>query len=104
VKACRTSAGYRLFALAGTAPPKPGLVRERDYTGPGIELEVWAVPEDRFGSFVAAVPPPLAIGTVELDTGECVKGFVCEPLAVSGAADITHFGGWRQYRASRDSA
>jgi allophanate hydrolase len=102
VKSCRTSAHYRLFALRDTTPPKPGLVRERDYAGPGIEVEVWAVPEDRFGSFVAAVAPPLAIGTVELETGEWVKGFVCEPLAVPGANDITHFGGWRRYRASHE--
>jgi allophanate hydrolase len=103
VKSCRTSPDYRLFALRDTTPPKPGLVREREYAGPGIELEVWAVPEDRFGGFVAAVPPPLAIGNVELDTGEWVKGFVCEPFAVPGAEEITHFGGWRRYRASLDA-
>ena len=102
VKSCRTSPDYRLFVLRGTTPPKPGLVREHEYAGPGIELEVWAVPEDRFGGFVAAVPPPLAIGNVKLDTGEWVKGFVCEGHAVPGAEEITHFGGWRQYRASLD--
>jgi allophanate hydrolase len=100
VKACRTSPDYRLFALHGTSPPKPGLVREPGYEGPGIELEVWAMPEDRFGGFVAAVPSPLAIGNVRLATGEWVKGFLCEPLAVPGAEEITHFGGWRGYRAS----
>jgi allophanate hydrolase len=99
VKSCRTAPEYRLFALADTSPPKPALVRERGWAGPGIELEVWAVPEGRFGGFVAAVPPPLAIGSVRLDTGEWVKGFVCEPFALSGAKEITHFGGWRQYRA-----
>jgi allophanate hydrolase len=103
VKSCRTSPDYRLFALRDTTPAKPGLVREREYAGPGIELEVWAVPEDRFGSFVAAVPPPLAIGNVRLDTGEWVKGFVCEPLAMLGAEEITHFGGWRRYRGSLDA-
>jgi allophanate hydrolase len=100
VKSCRTSADYRLFALRDTIPPKPGLVREPEFAGPGIELEVWAVPEDRFGSFVAAAASPLAIGTVKLDTGEWVKGFVCEPFAVAGAEEITHFGGWKRYRAS----
>jgi allophanate hydrolase len=63
-------------------------------------VEVWSVPERSFGGFVAAVPPPLAIGNVRLSINECVKGFVCEPHAVSGATDITQFGGWRQYCAS----
>jgi allophanate hydrolase len=100
VRACRTAPNYRLFALPSTTPPKPGLVRTRDDAGPGIDVEVWSMPEDRFGGFVERVPPPLAIGTVELETGEWVTGFLCEPLAVVGAQDITHFGGWRQYRAS----
>ena len=100
VRSCRTTPDYRLFALRDTMPLKPGLVREPGYAGPGIELEVWAVPEDRFGGFVAAVPPPLAIGSVHLETGEWVKGFVCEECAVPGSAEITRFGGWRRYRAS----
>jgi allophanate hydrolase len=99
LKSCRTWGDYRLFALPATVPPKPGLVRERGYQSTGIEAEVWSVPEDRFGGFVAAVPPPLAIGTVRLDSGEWVKGFVCEPLALEGAVEITGFGGWRKYLA-----
>jgi allophanate hydrolase len=97
VMECRTSLEYRFYALANTAPPKPGLVREPGYRGPGIALEVWAVPADQFGSFVAGVPPPLGIGSVQLDTGAWVKGFVCEPAALDGATDITHFGCWRSY-------
>ena len=100
VRVCRTSRDYRLFALPNTAPPKPGLVRVDRDAGPGIEVEVWAVPEDRFGGFVAAIPSPLAMGSLQLDTGEWVSGFVCEPLALTGAEDITAFGGWRRYRAS----
>ena len=78
-------------------PPKPGLVREEGFAGPGIEVEVWAVPEDRFGGFVAAVPPPLGIGNAVLEDGQTVKCFICEPYAVIGAAEITRFGGWRSY-------
>lgn len=100
VRTCRTSGEYRLFALQGTMPPKPGLVREPGYAGQGIEIEVWSVPEDRFGGFVAAVLSPLAIGSVQLETGEWVKGFVCEPLAIVGAEEITVFGGWRTYLAA----
>jgi len=97
VRTCRTAPGYRLYALEGTAPPKPGLVRDVRFEGPGIEVEVWAVPEDRFGGLVAAVPPPLAIGSAVLEDGEIVKCFVCEPYAVSGSREITQFGGWRGY-------
>ncbi len=97
LKACRTAPGYRLYALDATRPPKPGLVREEKYPGPGIEVEVWAVPEPLFGSFVAGVPAPLGIGNAVLDDGSSVKCFICEPYALAGATEITRFGGWRNY-------
>ncbi len=93
----KTAPGYRLYALADTTPPKPGLVRAPGFDGPGIEVEVWAVPTPAFGSFVAAVPAPLGIGNVELADGSTVKGFVCEPFAVEMATEITQGGGWRAY-------
>ena len=96
VKSCRTAPDYRLFELKGQ-PAKPGLVFEPGFQGPGIEVEAWAVPENQFGSFVAEVPPPFAIGNVLLDDGERVKGFVCEPAGLSMAQEITRFGGWRAY-------
>ncbi len=100
VKACRTAKPYRLYALAGTVPPKPGLVFEANFDGPGIEVEVWALDVAAFGSFVDEVGRPLAIGSLVLDDGSTVKGFVCEPYAVVGATEITTFGGWRAYRRS----
>ena len=100
VQTTRTANGYNLYALPNTVPPKPGLVRVPGFSGPGIEVEVWAVPTCELGSFVAAVPAPLGIGTVELADGRAVIGFICEPCAVAGATDITHFGGWRAYRSS----
>ncbi len=98
---CRTAPDYRLYALSGSMPPKPGLVREPGFQGPGIEVEIWNVPEDRFGGFVAAVPPPLGIGNATLDSGESVKCFICEPYAVADAHEITQLGGWRAYLASK---
>ena len=97
VQSCRTSPEYRFYALANTTPPKPGLVREPGFEGPGIALEIWAVPSHHFGTFVAGVPPPLGIGSVQLDTGEWVKGFICEPAALADATEITQFGGWNNY-------
>ncbi len=99
IKTCRTVPGYRLYALEGTMPPKPGLVRDNNFVGPGIEVEVWAMPEDQFGGFVAAVPAPLGIGNATLENGEVVKSFICEAHAVRTSQEITHLGGWRAYLA-----
>lgn len=95
----QTSAGYRLYALPGTVPPKPGLM----CTGNGapITVELWAMPVERFGSFVALIPSPLGIGTLDLIDGRTVKGFICEPWATAGAEDITALGGWRPYMARK---
>jgi allophanate hydrolase len=98
VETTTTSEVYRLYALAGTVPPKPGLVRSE--TGMPIQVELWDMPLSAFGSFVAGIPSPLGIGTLELHDGRLVKGFICEGHALAGAQDITQFGGWRAYRAS----
>jgi allophanate hydrolase len=95
-----TTPDYRLYALPNTTPPKPGLVRVHDH-GTAIALEVWELSVAAFGSFVAAVPPPLCIGTVQLANGESVKGFLCEPAALAGAEDISTHGGWRAYLARK---
>ena len=97
----KTAPDYRLYALSGTIPPKPGLVRSPGFAGVGMEVEVWAMPTIHFGSFVAAVPSPLGIGSVQLANGSVVKGFLCEPFALETATEITRFGGWRAYLASR---
>ena len=99
-QATHTAAAYQLFALANTSPPKPGLARTAGAEGAAIAVEVWELPLRTFGKFVMDVPAPMGIGTVELDDGRVVKGFICEPSAVSadsGAHDITAFGGWLAY-------
>ncbi|SFR65025.1 allophanate hydrolase [Marinobacter daqiaonensis] len=95
-----TAPAYRMYLLAGGPPLRPGLVRD---PGPGIALpvEIWRLPADRFGSFVAGIPAPLGIGKVELADGRWVPGFICEPIGLEGAEDITHLGGWRGFLASR---
>jgi allophanate hydrolase len=103
VRRCTTAAVYRLYAMANSTPPKPALVHAGD-DGAAIEIEVYELSVEAFGSFVAEVPPPLAIGTVTLDDGSQVKGFVAEPRALAGAEDITHLGGWRAYIARETAA
>lgn len=97
VEATTTAACYRLFALPDTQPPKPGLIRTALQKGAEILVELWDVPAQHFGSFVALVPAPLGIGTLTLHDGREVKGFICEGCAVENARDITHLGGWRAY-------
>ena len=89
----RTCPDYRLYALPGGPPVRPGLVA--DASGDRIEVEVWALPLSRVGAFLAGVPQPLAIGTVTLDDGTAVKGFLCEQRVTTDAVDVTAFGGWR---------
>jgi len=97
VGAFETAPTYRLYAMADSVPPKPALVHSTD--GAPIALEVYELDVAAFGSFVAEVPAPLAIGTVTLSDGSSVKGFVAEPRALTGAEDITSLGGWRAYIA-----
>jgi allophanate hydrolase len=97
VAATTTAPAYRLFDL-GTAPARPGMVREPS-GGSAIELEVWELDAPGLGAFVPRVPAPLVIGSVELADGSVVPGFLCEQHAVNSALDITSFGGWRAYRA-----
>ncbi|MCY7283212.1 MAG: hypothetical protein LH679_07160 [Cyanobacteria bacterium CAN_BIN43] len=100
VRSCCTSPFYRLYALPGGAIPKPGLIRQVNDQGLAIEVEVWNLPPAGFGRFVANIPSPLGIGTLILDDGEEVKGFLCESFAIANAPDISHLGGWRAYLES----
>ena len=96
-----TTADYRLFLLPGNAPAKPGLLRVgahgSDDAGVAIEVEVWAMPAEQFGRFVASIPAPLSIGTLSISDGREVKGFLVEAEATRGARDISAFGGWRNF-------
>lgn len=99
--ATSTAPRYRLYALPNTTPPKPGLRRVSEDQGKSVAVEVWNVPSDTFGTFVAMVPHPLGIGNVELADGSWVKGFICEESGYESAKDITEFGGWRAYMAQK---
>lgn len=92
-----TASDYKLYALPDSSPPKPALIREPGSKGPGIAGEIWRMSSEAYGRFVAKIPSPLGIGTIELSDGETVQGFLGEAWAVSGATDITQFGGWRPY-------
>ena len=99
LESTHTAPCYRLYALAGGPPLRPGMARVSD-GGAAIEVEIWSVPEAALGSFVAGIPAPLGIGKVALADGRRVSGFICEPQGLETATDITAFGGWRSYLAS----
>jgi allophanate hydrolase len=103
VRAAKTAPSYQLFALPGTSPPKPGLVRI-GAEGVSIDLEIWELPVNQFGNFLQEVPSPLTIGMIHLSDGRAVKGFLCEETAIQDAINISTFGGWKAYLKSQSLA
>lgn len=101
VRATTTAPDYKLYALSGTVPPKPGMLRVAEGQGSAIAVEVWALSAPAFGQFVGAIPSPLSIGSITLADGTVAKGFLVEPIATEGARDISHYGGWRAFMASQ---
>jgi allophanate hydrolase len=100
VASTRTAPIYRFYALPGGPPFRPGLVQVANQ-GVAIDVEVWRMPLEHFGSFVAGIPAPLGIGKVRLEDGILVSGFLCEAIATADATDISELGGWRQYLRTR---
>ncbi|WP_338039535.1 allophanate hydrolase [Marinobacter sediminum] len=99
VQTTETSPAYRMYLLDGGPPFRPGLIRDTEAGSP-LPVEIWRLPADQFGSFVAGIPAPLGIGKVELADGRWVSGFICEPVGLEGAKEITSLGGWRGYLAT----
>jgi len=95
-KATSTAKGYRLFDVPEKVPPRPGMVRDST-SDSSLELEVWSMPLENFGAFMVQIASPLCIGTVLLEDGSSVYGFLCESDALIGAEEITKYGGWKGY-------
>ncbi len=102
LRAVATEPCYRLYALPGGPPERPGLVRVAAGAGHAIAAEVWALPVEGFAHFVAGIPAPLGIGTLLLADGTRPKGFLCEGEAARSGKDISSLGGWRAYLAAKD--
>ena len=101
VKTCKTVVGYRLFDVPQKVPPRPGMLK--DSTSPyALELEVWEMPLENFGAFMVQIASPLCIGTVFLEDGSSVYGFLCEADVLKGAKEISQYGGWRNYLTCKD--
>jgi allophanate hydrolase len=100
LRAGATTTDYKLYALAGGPPFRPGLMRVACGDGKAIATEVWALSSEALGSFMAGIPGPLGIGTTKLADGTSPKGFIVEAEGIVGAKDVSEFGGWRAYIAS----
>jgi len=100
IKATKTANGYRLFNVPEKVPPRPGMVHDTQ-SDAQLELEVWSMPLENFGAFMVQIASPLCIGTVFLENGSSVYGFLCEYDAIKDADEITGFGGWRAYLDSK---
>ncbi|MCO6188643.1 allophanate hydrolase [Rhizobium sp. L1K21] len=96
----RTTPDYRLYSLDGTVPAKPGMQRDPQFSGTGIELEIWSLPLEGFADFVERIPQPLGLGKITMTDGRQVSGFLCEAAALVGAREITEYGGWRGFKAA----
>lgn len=96
----RSAPAYKLYALAGGPPLRPGMLRVSE-GGAAIEVEVWELPSAELGSFLTGIPAPLGLGKVELADGRWETGFICDAYGLEGAEDITAFGGWRAWLAQR---
>ncbi|WLQ07569.1 allophanate hydrolase [Arthrobacter oryzae] len=88
---------YRMVAL-DTQPPKPGVVRSDD--GAELAAERWLLSEAALGSFLAELPEPMLLGSVQLSDGSSAVGFACDAVAAARGRDITHFGDWLVAQAS----
>lgn len=97
LRAAKTAPHYALYALPGGPPHRPGLCRNQNGHGASIALELWALPKHAMGDFMEGIPSPLAIGTVEIEDGSKVKGFLCETSCLGEAEDISALGGWRGF-------
>lgn len=92
-----TSANYQLFALEGSPPRRPGLLRNED-CDTKIEVEVWSLPAYAIGSLLEQIPAPLGLGKLELESGRWVNSFICEPWGIASGEDISHLGSWRKFQ------
>ena len=97
LRAVATTPDYKLFALAGGPPARPGLMRVASGQGSAIATEVWALSPAALGDFLTRVPAPLGIGTTVLADGTTSKGFIVEAEGLVGATDVSSFGSWRAY-------
>lgn len=92
-----TESAYRLWSIGDI---HPAMVRVRE-GGAAIAVELWQVPAASLGLLLLQEPPGLSIGKVRLADGALVLGVLGEPILCENQLEITEWGGWRAYIASK---
>ena len=93
----QTVPNYRFYSIGDR---HPGMVRVAE-GGVAVAVEVWAVPPAGLASILLKEPAGLSIGKVQLANGDEILGVLAEPILCVGQREISEFGGWRAYCASR---
>ncbi len=94
----QTVPDYRIFSIGDR---HPGMYRVAS-GGVAVAVEVWNVPVEGLASILIKEPAGLSIGKVTLADGEETLGVLAEPILCEGQREISHFGGWRAYRAAAE--
>jgi hypothetical protein len=98
VREDETDACYRIWSIGDR---HPAMLRTLG-AGARIAVEIWDVPSEGLAGILLSEPPGLAIGKVVLRDGSIVLGVLGEPFLCEGQREITQFGGWRAYIASKE--
>ena len=101
LRATLTAPRYRMISPDGTYPLL--IVDEQD--GASFPCEIFDVPRPMWDAKVAAEPPGLIVGEIELVDGTSVTGMLADPAWLAeqvGAEDITRYGGWAAFAAASD--
>lgn len=97
VREDETDACYRIWSIDDR---HPAMMRTPG-DGTRVALELWRVPVEGVADILLKEPPGLAIGKVVLSDGSYVLGVLGEPFLCEGMREITGYGGWRAYMASK---
>ena len=97
VRDATTVSSYRLWSIDDR---HPAMIRVAE-GGRAIAVEVWELPSAGLATILLGEPPGLCVGKVRLVDGEETLGVLGEPALCEGQREITEYGGWRAYLASR---
>jgi hypothetical protein len=100
VREATTDAAYRLWTIQDRHPA----MMRFPTGGREIALEIWDVPTAAIATILQQEPPGLCIGKIALADGESMLGVLGEAYLCEGGTEITQWGGWRAYMASKNSA
>ena len=98
VEEARTAPVYRIYSIGDV---HPGMFEVAD-GGVSVPGEIYRLPDDVWRRVEAGEPPGLYRGPVKLSDGRVVPGILYpRDMAEGRHRDISDYGGWRAYDASR---